>query len=149
MTSTSKVESTDSDELKEPFGRVARVFSTLKSLALWRLVMVCVSGLTTLIGMVLLYDSFGADQGNALVGSLRYIIPPAFAGTLHVIIYYSLERGASLRNRKYFVAAVPFQLIAVFGSFGAHWTHMRGSNYTVGEFEGEQTAIVRGIHEFV
>ncbi len=47
------------------------------------------------------------------------------------------------------VLAVPLQLIAVFGSFGAHWTHMRGNNYTVGDFAREQTAIVRGIQEFV
>jgi hypothetical protein len=141
--------SAPADEPRGPFNRVVGALSTLKSLELWRLVMVCVSGLTTFIGMVLLYDSFGADHGNALVGSLRYVIPPAFAGTLHVMIYYALERGAALRSWKYTLLAVPFQLIAVFGSFGAHWTHMRGNTYTVGEFEGEQRTIVRGIREFV
>jgi hypothetical protein len=65
------------------------------------------------------------------------------------MIYYSLERAASLRSWKYVVLAVPLRLIAVFGSFGAHWTHMRGNNYTVEDFAREQTAIVRGIQEFV
>jgi hypothetical protein len=88
-TSASKVKPPGADELRALSGRVARVLSTLKSLEFWRLVMVCVSGLTTLIGMVLLYDSFGSDHGNTLVGSLRYVIPPAFAGTLHVMILFS------------------------------------------------------------
>jgi hypothetical protein len=149
MTSTSKIVSAAADQSNGPFGRVVRALPVLKSLELWRAVMVFVSGLTTFIGMTLLYDSFGGDSGNALVGSLRYVIPPAFAGTLHVMIYYSLERAASLRSWKYVVLAMPLQLIAVFGSFGAHWTHMRGNNYTVGDFAREQTAIVRGIQEFV
>lgn len=149
MTGSKKANSVPVDEAHGAFNRVVSALSTLKSLELWRLIMVCVSGLTTFIGMVLLYDSVGSDHGNALVGSLRYVIPPAFAGTLHVMIYYALERGAALRSWKYTLLAVPFQLIAVFGSFGAHWTHMRGNNYTIGEFEGEQTGIVRGIREFV
>jgi hypothetical protein len=149
MTSVSTISIAPADEPNGPFVRVVRALSILKSLELWRLVMVFVSGLTTFIGMVLLYDSFGSDHGNAMVGSLRYVIPPAFAGTLHVMIYYSLERAASLRSWKYVVLAAPLQLIAVFVSFGAHWMHMRGDNYTVEDFKREQTAIVRGIQEFV
>lgn len=55
---------------EEPRGsldRISRALAVLKSLELWRLVMVLVSGLTTLIGMILLYDSFASNQGNALV----------------------------------------------------------------------------------
>lgn len=129
--------------------RVKNALWFVKDLEFWRLVMVSVSGLTTLIGMVLLYDSFGSDHGNALVGSLRYVIPPALAGTLHAIIYCSLERGATLRSVRYVLLAIPFQLIAIFGSFGAHWTHMRGDSYTVRDFEKSQTAIIRGIQSFV
>ncbi len=86
MTSTSKIVSAAADQSNGPFGRVVRALPVLKSLELWRAVMVFVSGLTTFIGMTLLYDSFGGDSGNALVSSLRYVIPPAFAGTLHVMI---------------------------------------------------------------
>ena len=131
------------------FVRVKDGLSALKDLELWRLVMVFVSGLTTFIGMVLLYDSLGSGHGNALIGSLRYVIPPALAGTIHAIIYWTLERGATLRRYRFFLLAIPFQLVAIFGSFGAHWTHMRGDSHTVGDFEKSQTAIVRGIQNFV
>ncbi len=130
-------------------GLVKDPLSLLKDLELWRLVLVFVSALTTFIGMLLLYDSFAEGGGNFLIGLLRFVIPPALAGGLHAIIYSFLQQGAELRRYRGFLYAVPFQLVAIFGSFGAHWMHMRGDSYTVADFDRAQTAIMRGIGAFM
>lgn len=131
-------------------GGLARAFAACGSLTVWRVALTIVSGWTTLVGMMLLYDVFGYDHGGGSIGLLRFVIPISMAGAIHAAIFWALDRWVTMRRRHYFWAiALPLQMLAVGASYGTHWTHMRGASETVGEYLGAQTAIIRGIRSFV
>lgn len=128
--------------------QIIRLAHFLSSLTTWRVILTLVSGATTLLGMMLLYDFFGSGHGAGSVGFLRYIIPVSLAGSIHAAIFWALDHWATLRRPKYLLIAVPLQILAVVASYGTHWTHMRGGSVTVDEFVSSQTTIVRGIRNF-
>lgn len=120
----------------------------IKSLATWRVALTVVSGLTTTLGLMLLYDVFGAGHSSGTIGLLRYVIPVSLAGALHAAIYWALDRWSALRLHRYLLLALPLQTLAIAASYGTHWTHMRGDSVTIEGFEGSKSEIVRAIRNF-
>jgi hypothetical protein len=126
---------------------LAKLLHALGALTTWRATLTFISSVTTLRGMMLLYDVFGGGHGGSL-GYLAYLIPFGLAGSLHAAIYWALGRWASLGRRKYLLLAVPLQALAVIASYGTHWTGMRGESVTIEGFENSQSGVVRALQEF-
>lgn len=128
--------------------QLQRLVHGISSLATWRVILTLISGVTTLLGMMLLYDVFGSGHGGGSLGFLRFVIPFGLAGSLHAAIFWALGRWAALQRTKYLILALPLQLLAIAASYGTHWTHMRGGSVTVEGFELSQTGIVRALQRF-
>ena len=52
----------------------ARALHVVASLELWRVALTLISGITTLLGLMLLYDTLGSEHGGS-TGWLRFGIP--------------------------------------------------------------------------
>jgi hypothetical protein len=124
-----------------------KLLHAIGSLTTWRAALTFISGVTTLRGMMLLYDVLGGGHGGSL-GYLAFLIPFGLAGSLHAAIYWALGRWASLGRWKYLLVAVQLQALAVLASYGTHWTGMRGEGVTIEGFEASQTGVVRALRAF-
>lgn len=105
----------------------------LGSVVLWRMLLTAISIVTTAYGLMLLYDTFGSGDGNS-TGFLKYSVPLGLAGTLHAIIFWSLDRWSSIGGRRFLALAVVLQIAAATASYGTHYIGMRGAAVTVGQY---------------
>jgi hypothetical protein len=116
---------------------------------LWRILLTLISGITTLLGLMLLYDTFGSEHGSESAGWLRYAVPVGVAGALHSMIFWALGRWSATRRHRILLVAVPLQILAVLGSYGTHWVHMQGKGETIGAYVLSVNGIDRGLRSFL
>lgn len=124
-----------------------RTLHVIASLELWRVALTVVSGITTLLGLMLLYDTLGGEHGGS-TGWLRFGIPISLAGALHAIIFWALQRWSTTRRHWLLAVAIPLQILAIGASYGTHWVHMRGSSEALGSYVATLNSIDRGLRSF-
>jgi hypothetical protein len=128
-----------------------RAIHNLFALPVWRGVLTLASCVTTVYGLMLLYNSLLGGQDHSVLTTawfLKFLIPFAVGGALHTAIFHILGLGSATGRAKYFAAAAPLQILAILASFGTHWLVMMGNGQTVGAFQDALDATERGIVSF-
>jgi hypothetical protein len=102
------------------------------------------------LGLRMLYDLGGVEQVGSQMAFARISIPFIGAGAVHALIFAALRhwRG-SRKSRLFFGAVLPLQLLAVFISYGAHWTHFNGVQATLASYRAALAMTDRAVHRLV